>query len=122
MKWFRKSPDKGSGNTFSWIELTDLATLEQALAEEQAVIFKHSTRCSISSMAKNRLENGSAPLPEMPFYYLDVIAHRDLSNAIESTLGVKHETPQLIVVSRGKAVYHTSHSGISREALLAGVE
>lgn len=75
-------------------------------------LFKHSTRCSISTMAKSRLdavEDESA----IPCYYLDLLAHRDVSNAIAELTQVEHASPQLFVIEQGKVVSVSSHNSIS---------
>ena len=54
-------------------------------------------------------------------YFLDLIAHRDISNEIASRFGVYHESPQLILIKNGKAVYNVSHSDIDAEALKSKV-
>ena len=75
------------------------------------VIFKHSTRCGTSSLAKNRLEK-SGYEGNIEFYLLDVIAHRSLSAQIAEDLDVWHESPQVILILNGKAEYDESHMGI----------
>ena len=79
------------------------------------VVFKHSTRCSISAMALNRMERDydAEKLPNIPVYYLDLIAHRDVSNAIAETFGVMHQSPQVLLIKDGQSVYDESHMGIS---------
>ncbi len=65
----------------SWNDLTEEAQLEaikKESAQKPVVIFKHSTRCSISSMAKGRLERSMAP-DGVAFYYLDLIRYRNIS-------------------------------------------
>ncbi len=112
MSWFKKSSTK---TEFSWNELTSEEQFLQLLAEEkQFAIFKHSTRCSISSMAKNRLER-DFDLAEgiLPLYYLDLIQHRNISNLIAERTGVEHQSPQLILIKEGKVIYNASHSSIS---------
>ena len=102
----------------NWTSLDDIsqiADIKKKSCEHPVVIFKHSTRCAISSMAKDRLErqwHGPA-LPNVEVYLLDLIAHRDISNAVSSELGVYHESPQVIIVADGEAVYDDSHMGIS---------
>lgn len=102
-----------------WHHLTkveDLATLVERSHLTPQVIFKHSTRCSISSMAKNRLE--SADIPDgMDFHYLDLIAYRDLSNKIAADFHVHHESPQVLLIHNGECVYDESHMGISMAEL-----
>ncbi|MEO5647421.1 MAG: bacillithiol system redox-active protein YtxJ, partial [Chitinophagaceae bacterium] len=90
---------------------------EQSKSTPQ-VIFKHSTRCSISSMAKSRLERSSEP-ENMDFHYLDLIAHRSLSTKIADEFNVYHESPQVLVISNGECIYDESHSGISMD-MIAG--
>ena len=82
------------------------------LLETEALfaIFKHSTRCSISSMAKSRVERDWNL--ELPIYYLDLIQYRSVSNLIEQKSGIEHQSPQLVVFQSGKAIYDASHSGI----------
>jgi bacillithiol system protein YtxJ len=102
-----------------WIELNNQEQLQDIInAEGYSVIFKHSTRCSVSMMAKKRFEYDWAEIPEgTPLYYLDLISYRDISNAIASTFNVYHESPQLLLIKGGECVYETSHSEISAEDL-----
>lgn len=79
--------------------------------QKPQVIFKHSTRCSTSAIAKNRLENCASP-GGIDFYYLDLLAHRQLSNMIAEQFDVYHESPQVLVIKKGECVYDESHSGI----------
>ena len=98
----------------NWIPLRSVEELEQVIVlsqEKPQVIFKHSTTCSISSVAKNRLEKATAP-EETPFYYLDLLSYRSLSNSIADRFSVQHESPQILVIKEGKCVYHDSHDGI----------
>ena len=101
----------------NWTNLTDATQLESIKKDSFAqpqVIFKHSTRCSISSMAKNRLDRSEAPAG-IHFYYLDLIAHRDISNKIAEDFFVEHESPQVLLIRNGECVYDESHSGISMD-------
>lgn len=101
----------------NWIPLCSVEELEQLIrkSEQQPqVIFKHSTRCSISSVAKSRLEKAEAPA-EIPFYYLDLISYRPLSNSIAERFGIEHESPQVLVIKNGQCVYDESHMGIDME-------
>ncbi len=98
-------------------EQVDLAV--QNSAQKTVVFFKHSTRCSISSMAKKRLESlTTSDLSQADFYYLDLIAHRDVSNYIAEKLHVYHESPQIVVVKNGECTYDASHMEISGRELL----
>ncbi len=85
-----------------------------------SLIFKHSTRCSISMMAKRRFELDWDELPEnMPLYFLDLIQHRDISNQIAQLFHVHHESPQLLLIKDGECVLDQSHGGISVEEALS---
>ncbi len=102
----------------NWNKLTQAAQIAEikSLSESTPVmIFKHSTRCSVSGMSLDRLlrhwkhEDGEKVVP----YVLDLISFRELSNLVANEFGVPHESPQVIVVKNGKAVYDNSHFGIS---------
>ncbi|MFT3843876.1 MAG: bacillithiol system redox-active protein YtxJ [Lacibacter sp.] len=104
----------------NWIPLSSNDELEQLIrkSEQQPqVIFKHSTRCSISSVAKTRLEKAEAP-QEVPFYYLDLLSYRPLSNSIAERFGVDHESPQILLIKNGKCVYDESHTGINMAEIM----
>lgn len=99
----------------NWITLDNEALLESIKLNSQGkpqVIFKHSVRCSISNMAKSRLER-SAPPKDVDFYYLDLIRHRDLSAKVAQDFKVEHESPQVLIIKNGECVYDDSHNGIS---------
>lgn len=110
----------------NWHPLTDLAQLDAidaASAERPILLFKHSTRCNISSAALARLERvwtAADDAQHVP-YFLDLLRHRDLSNAIASRYGVEHASPQVLVIRHGRCVYHESHFGISYPEVLAAL-
>lgn len=83
------------------------------------LIFKHSTRCSISSMALNRLERDwkEDEMQQMSAYFLDLVRHRDVSNAVADTFDVNHQSPQVLIIKDGKCIYDTSHMGISYQEI-----
>ena len=104
----------------NWITLTNEQQLQQLKANSNVkpqVIFKHSTRCSISSVAKNRLERSSQP-DEIDFYFLDLIKFRAMSNKIAEDFKVYHESPQILLIKNGKCIYDESHSGIDMEEIV----
>ena len=51
-------------------------------------------------------------------YYLDLIAHRDISNKIAQQWNIEHESPQVLVIENGKCTYHNSHMGIDYNELM----
>ena len=98
-----------------WNEITQDQTIQDIItrsAQKPQLIFKHSTRCSISSMAKNRLDRSEAP-SSVDFYYLDLIKFRNISNKVEEIFQVKHESPQVLLIRNGECIYEESHNGIS---------
>ena len=102
----------------NWLPLTQMSQLDEISDrshENNVLIFKHSTRCSISSMAKGRLD--SHEFDNVPVYYLDLIAHRDISNQIAERFSVHHESPQILLIRNGECVYAESHSGIMVEEI-----
>ncbi len=85
------------------------------------VIFKHSIRCSISSMAKNRLDKNDSP-EGMDFYYLDIINYRTISNKIAEEFGIHHQSPQVLIINDGQCVYNESHSGIQIDEIKSAAD
>lgn len=118
---FNSSEDKSSNDSkISWNALTDLAQLNEIISvsyEKPVAIFKHSTRCSVSRMALKQFENEFDSSDKVTPYFLDLIEHRDISNEIASRFGVTHQSPQLILIKEGKAIYNVSHSDIDAEEL-----
>ena len=99
----------------NWIDMkneSDLNGLIEKSREKPQVIFKHSSRCGISAMAKSRLERSIAP-SNADFYFLDLISHRDISNKVSSVFNVYHESPQILVIKNGECIYDESHSSIT---------
>lgn len=106
-----------------WISLTEEAQLLRIKNESYnriIAIFKHSTRCSISSMAKNRLERDNDNKGVI-FYYLDLLNYRLLSSKIAEEFDVKHESPQILLIKNGVCIYTASHNGISMPEIMDSV-
>lgn len=96
-------------------ELDHPEALKVALAQAsigKAVFFKHSNRCSISRMVENRLLNYSLSLDGIPFYWVEVVKSREVSNALALQAGVKHESPQILIFDRGQCIHSWSHNAI----------
>jgi bacillithiol system protein YtxJ len=116
-KLFGDSNSKdNSSSGMDWNDLTDLKQLDEIISESEqtpVVIFKHSTRCSISRMAlKNFEREYNIEIGDAKPYFLDLLEHRNISNEIALRFEVVHQSPQLILIKNGKAVYTTSHSDI----------
>ncbi len=107
----------------NWLPLTDLVQLDAidaASAERPVLLFKHSTRCNISGAALHRLESAwtSGDDANHPAWYLDLLRHRDISNAIADRYDVEHASPQVLVIRNGRCVHHASHFGITYRDVL----
>ncbi|QLE00047.1 bacillithiol system redox-active protein YtxJ [Galbibacter sp. BG1] len=105
----------------NWNHLIDVSQFEIIKEESKSfpvVIFKHSTRCGISRFALSNFENAyDFSENQVKLYFLDILKHRDVSNAIAETFGVRHESPQLLIVKNGNVVYHESHGQIEAEKI-----
>ena len=123
-KIFKSSQDvaKEEINEIPWHPLTRMEQLEELEKESHhktVAIFKHSTRCGISRMVLRNFENefASTSEKELKLYFLDLLSNREISNEIASKFGVRHESPQLLIIKEGKVVQHESHHGIKAESL-----
>ena len=100
----------------TWNSLTSkdqLQTIDQNSHIKPVAIFKHSTRCGISSMAEHALKNGWNWTDEdLDFYHLDLLSFRDISNEIASHYNVVHQSPQLIWIEGGQASDVRTHHAI----------
>lgn len=102
--------------------ISAIAELNQKLSENNLVIvFKHSTRCSISSRAYEQFQTFAAAASRGVLLYVDVIASRILSNEIAETFGVLHQSPQILFFKDGKVVWHASHSSITTQRIVEEV-
>lgn len=105
-----------------WNKLDDISQLDLLVEESYrmpVVLFKHSTRCSISSAALGRIQRGwTEEHMKAKAYYLDLITYREISNRIAQLFSIEHQSPQVIVIRKGKAVYDASHSMILPDELV----
>ncbi len=104
-----------------WIPLNTESQLEELVSlsnSKPVVIFKHSTRCSISSTALSRLER-AWNADETPAYYLDLIAYRPISAAIAEKFGIEHQSPQVLVIKEGVCIYSATHWDIAFDEINA---
>lgn len=99
--------------------LQQLETIKAASAQQPVFIFKHSTSCSISRTALGRLERSwkEEEMKDVQAYYLDLLSYRDISNEIARQFNIRHESPQVLVVKNGEAVFHASHFDINYDDL-----
>ncbi|MBL56041.1 MAG: bacillithiol system redox-active protein YtxJ [Flavobacteriales bacterium] len=107
-----------------WINLNSeeqINEIDEKSFTKTQIIFKHSTRCSISLFAKKILlrEYNQDVQSKADVFYLDLIAFRQISNKIASKYHVVHESPQILVIKKGRCVFHASHSEVSFDKAFA---
>ncbi len=104
-----------------WKHLVSEKELHECIersAVNPQVIFKHSTRCIISKMVLQQFEEQIDSIPaNAELLFLDLLSHRDISDSIATQLNVHHESPQVIVIKNGKAIFHESHHSIDAAAV-----
>jgi len=111
----------------NWIKLEQpdqLIEIQKQADNKQILIFKHSTRCSISRAALDRLERNwkEEEMKNVQPFFLDLISYRDLSNQIAIKFDVEHESPQVLVIKNGESIYDSSHLAIDYNAIKAVVQ
>ncbi len=107
-----------------WIPLTSLEQLDDIAENSKTntqLIFKHSTTCGISRMVLNMFTSNYKAEKDADIYFLDLHAHREVSNAVASKFQVLHQSPQLLIIKNGEATYHTSHGAIADLDLTAHI-
>lgn len=106
-----------------WILLNDrnqLSLIDEASKNKKILIFKHSTRCSISDAALGRLERNwkNEHGANLDAYFLDLLKYRDISNAIAEHYDVLHQSPQALIIQNGKCIFSQTHSAIRIDELI----
>ncbi len=105
----------------NWKELSTLEDLEGIIeksSQKPVLIYKHSTRCSISSIIRSRLERSWEADPlDIEGYFLDLISYRKVSRAVEDQFQVQHQSPQILIIDLGKCIFHCSHVSIRHQAI-----
>jgi bacillithiol system protein YtxJ len=116
------STDEGKNerNVLPWIALNTLEQLNSIPAASHdtlQVIFKHSTRCGISSMVMKRFEAHYTNAVLVDLYYVDVLSDRTISDEAGYLFQVLHQSPQLIIIKNGETVHHSSHHSIDANVI-----
>lgn len=105
-----------TSSAINWIPLDSVEQLEEIESfsiDNTVLVFKHSTRCGVSSMVKRQFEKSlDENTRQMKLYYLDLISYREISNEIASRFNVRHQSPQLLLLKNGKVIDHASHHSI----------
>ncbi len=109
-----------------FLPLTTLDDLDRAIAASDAepiVIFKHSSTCGTSAMAREEMADLIADAaPNAAIYLLHVLSARAVSNAVAERFRVRHESPQVLIISRGALVWHRSHFHVTASAVQSALE
>jgi bacillithiol system protein YtxJ len=110
-----------------WIELNSLEqlkTLQDESAQRPVLIFKHSRRCNISRTSLDRLERNwkENEMGNIKPYFLDLLSYREISNNIAEAFQVEHESPQILLIQKGKPVLHLSHFDIEYEQIKSALK
>ena len=123
MSWFWSKPKEEAAQPLGWNVLETLEQLDAVFSASNSrpqLLFKHSTRCPVSSHAWSHLkENTGLLLPAYDLHFLDLIQFREVSNQIEQRSGVQHQSPQVICLVGGKATYNASHHHIEAESIVS---
>lgn len=105
----------------NWIPLTSLEQLEEIKKQsvtEAVLIFKHSTRCGISSMVIKQFEKlFTEEHQNLKVYYLDLLNYRNISDEVGYTFQVMHQSPQLLAIKNEVSVFDASHYDITQTNL-----
>jgi len=101
----------------NWIpfnSLEQIKTIKELSKSETILVFKHSTRCSISSMVIKRFENlFDSSMNNIKVYYLDLLNFRAISDEVGYSFQVQHQSPQLLIIRNEVAVLNVSHYDIT---------
>lgn len=100
-----------------WVNLQREEQVEEIIEVSKAtpvLIFKHSTTCGISRMVLKQFEKDyDIDKKDLEPYFLDLKKYRSISNLVASTFNVPHESPQVLIIKEGKAVFNDSHGSIN---------
>ena len=122
MGFFSSNKTSASVNWTPLTSIEQLNELTELSKEKTVVIFKHSTRCSISIMSKSRMDsNWDGTDDDAIMVYLDLIKYRDLSNQIAFDFNIMHESPQVLVIKNGVCTYSATHGNIDAKLVKAAL-
>jgi bacillithiol system protein YtxJ len=96
--------------------------VDDALGQDTAILFKHSTRCPISAAARGEMERFMELNPDAPVYTVDVNDSTEASAYLAEKTGIEHHSPQVIVTRGGTPEWHASHFDIRADEVQRQVE
>jgi len=102
--------------------VTTRADVDALFARPLALVYKHSMTCPISRAAHQEMDALLAQRPDAPVYMIDVNRSRDASNYVAERTGLRHESPQAIVLRDGQPAWHAAHFSITRDSVAAALD
>lgn len=109
MQW-----SKSTGNL---PEVDSIEECNSLMQGELVILFKHSPTCPVSWMAHREVMQLRAEQPHLPLYLISVRRRRDVARFIEERTGIRHESPQVIVLRGGAVVASASHDDVTASAI-----
>lgn len=120
--FFGKKSEAKTEKNNTWHPLSEIDQLNDVLeqsVDQPQLIFKHSTKCGVSTVAKKNLEAVFEQItPHADIHIVNIIEDREVSNKIASELNVRHESPQLIKVHQQEILWDISHGKIQPQKVL----
>lgn len=121
MGLFSRNRSFDRSQNYSWNRLDSIEQLDKIDSDSEGkpiILFKHSTRCGVSSMALDRVQK-DWPVEEgtADAYLLDLLAYRNISNEIAERYNVVHQSPQVLIIKGGECTYNASHAQIDSSAI-----
>ena len=121
-KWMGEKEEKEE----IWVPITEEIQVDQVLiasVSKTQIILKHSNSCGTSFFAKKDLEiNGFWDHKNANLNIIDVIRNRPVSLYFADKVGIRHESPQLVVISNKEVIWHGSHSAVNRSNVEKALE
>ena len=109
----------------SFIPLAELEQIDAAVARsavEPILIFKHSRTCGTSAQAHEEVSALLAGALEAPVYLVDVHSSRQVSNAVAQRFGIRHESPQVLLLAGGRVHWNASHYHVNEQEILRALQ
>lgn len=101
----------------------EVESVIEASYQKPQLVYKHSHRCGTCLFAKSKLENEAEALEEhADLNFVNVISQREVSNALAEHTGIRHESPQVLLLDEGKVLWHGSHSKVNPAKILEALE
>lgn len=109
-----------------WNRLADEQQIEEIIQQSRQkpqLIYKHSYRCGVCAFSKSELDSAAVTVTsQADMYFVDVINSRKVSNKIAEEFGVRHESPQVLLLVDGEVAWHKSHGSIKADSLISSLK